>query len=286
MHRAPIDLRHLDEARCIAAYLVDTDDGPALFDCGPASCLATLREGIRGHGLEVVDLRHLLLSHIHLDHAGAAGALVRENPRLVVHVSEIGAPHLLDPSRLETSARRLYGEQYDEFWGALTPIPEANLRIVDGEVAGLACFPTRGHAEHHVSYLHGDGTLYAGDAAGVRIAPDTFVFAPTTPPEIDITTWEATIDEIERRAPMRLALTHFGVFDDVGAHLDRLRVTMRRWAGWVGDGADEAAFVARANDEIQTAGADAAVYEHAAPLKYNYAGLERYWRKLRETADA
>ena len=146
------------------------------------------------------DLKHLLLSHIHLDHAGAAGALVREHPGLTVHVSEIGAPHLVDPSRLETSARRLYGDVFDELWGALEPVPEQNVRVVGDRVVGLACFAAPGHAWHQVSYQHEDGTLYNGDAAGFRFAPGRFVFAPTPPPEIDLDAWERTIDEIERRS--------------------------------------------------------------------------------------
>ncbi len=286
MDRGTIDLHHRGEARCIAAYLLDTEDGPALFDCGPASCIATLRAAIHDRGLEVGDLHHLFLSHIHLDHAGAAGELVRENPHLVVHVSEVGAPHLLDPSRLEASARRLYGERFDDLWGSLTPVPAENLLIVRSDVVGLTCFPTRGHAEHHVSYLHEDGTLYAGDAAGVRIAPDSFVFAPSAPPEIDLQAWESTIDEIEMRSPARLALIHFGVFDDVGAHLERLRATMRRWARWVADGADESEFVDRAIADLRAGGAEVGAYQRAAALGDSYAGLERYWRKLSTTRDA
>jgi glyoxylase-like metal-dependent hydrolase (beta-lactamase superfamily II) len=281
--RAPIDLHHRGVPQCVAAYLVDTDDGLALFDCGPTSCLPALHDGIRGYGLELGDVRHLLLSHIHLDHAGAAGELVRENPELLVHVSGIGAPHLLDPARLEASARRLYGDRFDDLWGALTPVPERNLRVVGPNVVGLACFETRGHAEHHVSYLHEDGTLYAGDAAGVRLAPDDFVFAPSAPPEVDIQTWERTLDAIEDRGPARFAITHFGVFDDVSGHLERLRATMRRWAGWVADGTDEATFVASAAADLGASGADVAAYERAAAFGDSYAGLERYWRKLRES---
>ena len=280
--RAPIDLHHRGVPHCVAAYLVDTYDGLALFDCGPTSCLPALQEGMRGHGLELGEVRHLLLSHIHLDHAGAAGELVRANPDLVVHVSAIGAPHLLDPTRLEASARRLYGDRFDDLWGALTPVPEGNLRVVGTNVVGLECFGTRGHAEHHVSYLHEDGTLYAGDAAGVRLAPDAFVFAPSAPPEVDIQAWEATLDVIENHDPARLAITHFGVFDDVAGHLQRLRATMRRWAGWVADGADEATFVAAAAADLAAAGADVDAYRSAAAFGDSYAGLERYWRKLRE----
>ena len=152
MNREPLDLLHCGDERRIAAYLVETDDGLALFDCGPTSCLGALHDALGGRGVELRDVKHLLLSHIHLDHAGAAGALVREHPSLVVHVSEVGAPHVVDPSRLEASARRLYGPSFDELWGELVAVPEENVRVVGERVAGLACFPTPGHAWHQVSY--------------------------------------------------------------------------------------------------------------------------------------
>src|SRR5262249_25460022 len=123
----PIDLHHLGRERAIASYVLDTDDGPAIFDCGPASTVDALKAGLAQHGLELTDVRHLLLSHIHLDHAGATGTLVREHPDLQVHVSEIGAPHLVDPGRLEKSARRLYGDTFDTLWGELVPVPSANV---------------------------------------------------------------------------------------------------------------------------------------------------------------
>ena len=149
----PIDLRHLGRDRTIASYLLDTDGGPALFDCGPATTVAALKDGLADRGLALTDIRHLLLSHIHLDHAGAAGVLVREHPGLRVHVSEVGAPHLVDPSRLERSARRLYGESFDRLWGELAPVPEENVAVVGDRVLGLDCFPSPGHASHHVCYL-------------------------------------------------------------------------------------------------------------------------------------
>src|SRR6185503_7979318 len=169
-----------------------------------------LKRGLAERGLELADVKQLLLSHIHLDHAGAAGTLVREHPELQVWVSEIGAPHLVDPSRLERSARRLYGDAFDELWGELAPVPEANVRIASGRAAGLKCFPSPGHASHHVCYFDGT-TLFAGDAAGVRIQPSSAVLPPTPPPDVDIEAWYRTIEEIERHAPERLALIHFGV---------------------------------------------------------------------------
>src|SRR3954470_11361738 len=167
----PIDLLHLGRERIIASYLLDTDDGPALFDCGPTTTVDALKAGLADRGLALTDVRHLLLSHIHLDHAGAAGVLVREHPALQVHVSEIGAPHLIDPQPLERSARQLSGDTFDTLWGELAPVPAGNVKVVGERVLGLECWPAPGHANHHVCYLDRDGTLYAGDAAGVRVLP-------------------------------------------------------------------------------------------------------------------
>jgi len=287
MTAEPLDLLHCGDKRRIASYLVETDDGLALFDCGPTSCLPALHEALGTRGVELGDVKHLLLSHIHLDHAGAAGSLVREHPALTVHVSEVGAPHIVDPGRLEASARRLYGDAFDELWGLLEPVPQENVRVVGDRVVGLACFPATGHASHQVSYHHEDGTLYNGDAAGVRIAPGRFVFAPTPPPEIDLDAWERTIDEIERRSPRRLAIVHFGVFDDVERHLEALRATLRSWADRVGHGMDEPTFVAAARADVATSDPDDAdAYDRAAPYWHCYLGLERYWRKRLEAIGA
>lgn len=287
MTAQPLDLLHLGDRRRIGAYLLETDDGLALFDCGPTTCIPALHGALGERGVELGDVRHLLLSHIHLDHAGAAGALVREHPGLTVHVSPVGLPHLVDPARLETSARRLYGDAFDELWGELLPVPEGNVRAVDENVVGLACFPTTGHAGHHVSYLHEDGTLYAGDAAGVRIEPGRFVYAPTPPPEIDLEAWERTLDELERREPRRLALIHFGVFEDVEEHLERLRKTMHAWGERVAHGMDEPTFVAAARADVAAAKpGEAEAYDRAAPYWHCYLGLERYWRKRAEVTAA
>jgi glyoxylase-like metal-dependent hydrolase (beta-lactamase superfamily II) len=282
----PIDLHH-GAPGIIASYLLETEDGPAIFDCGPTSCVEHLKAGLAERGLELGDIRHLLLSHIHLDHAGAAGVLVREHPGLQVHLSDVGAPHLIDPTKLEASARRLYGDAFDELWGELAPVPTENVHVVDDSVVGLDCFPTPGHAWHHVSFLASDGTLYAGDAAGVRIGSGSFVLPPCPPPELDLEAWERTLEEIERRTPERLALAHFGVFDDVQEHLADLRETLRRWAERVEDGMDEETFVAAARyDVAQTDPELADDYDRAAPYWHHFRGLERYWRKRREAAAA
>ena len=280
MLREPIDLHHQGVERAIASYLLETSEGLAIFDCGPTSALPTLESGLDTYGASFADVRHLLLSHIHLDHAGATGVIVRDHPHVQVHVSEIGAPHLVDPTRLEVSARRLYGDAFDTLWGELAPVPERNVHVVGGDVVGLTCFASRGHASHHVCYLADDGTLYAGDAAGVRIDPSPVVLPPTPPPDIDVDAWFTTIDEIERRAPARLALVHFGVFDDVGRHLAALRERLREWAALVAGGATQEEFVAavQASDA-----AEAAAYEQAMPLWQSYAGLKRWADRLTPT---
>jgi glyoxylase-like metal-dependent hydrolase (beta-lactamase superfamily II) len=272
----PLDLRHLGHERVIGSYLLETEDGLALQDCGPTTCVPELKARLAERDLELRDVRHLLLSHIHLDHAGAAGVLVREHPALQVHVSEIGAPHLVDPSRLERSARRLYGDDFDRLWGELAPVPSENVHIVGDETLGLATFPSPGHASHHVCYLDPEGTLYAGDAAGVRIRPSEFVLPPTPPPEVDLEAWERTIDELERREPSRMALIHFGVFADVERHLEELRRRLHAWAERVRAGATEEEFAAMAADDLA---ADQAAYEQAMPFWQSYAGLKRYWEK-------
>jgi glyoxylase-like metal-dependent hydrolase (beta-lactamase superfamily II) len=272
----PIDLLHMGNERSVAAYVVDTDDGPALFDCGPASTVDNLEAGLQRHGLRLTDVRHLLLSHIHLDHAGAAGVLVREHPALQVHVSAIGAPHLVDPSRLERSARRLYGDTFDPLWGELAPVPGENVHVVGDVVLGLECFPAPGHASHHVCYLDRDGTLYAGDAAGVRIQPGRFVLPPTPPPEFDLDAWQQTLEEVERRDPERLALIHWGVYDDVQRHLADLRLELYEWADTIRGGVSLEEFVDYVKLELQDAGEDTGHYDLAMPLWQSYQGLKRW----------
>jgi glyoxylase-like metal-dependent hydrolase (beta-lactamase superfamily II) len=276
----PLDLRHQDSERVIGVYLVDTDDGLALFDCGPSTCVDELKRRLEEEGLALTDVRHLLLSHIHLDHAGAAGTLVREHPGLQVHVSEVGAPHLVDPSRLEASARRLYGDTFDTLWGELSAVPAENVHVAGGHVLGLDCFPAPGHASHHVCYVDADGTLYAGDAAGVRIQPDRVVWPVSPPPDVDVEAWERTLDEIERRGPQRLALIHFGLFEDVDYHVGEARRELRAWAERVAGGASEEEFVAAARENV----GDAPYYERAAPLWQSYAGLRRWAEKRSEAA--
>jgi glyoxylase-like metal-dependent hydrolase (beta-lactamase superfamily II) len=281
-----LDLRHLGRERVIGSYLLEGDE-PALVDCGPSSCLDALREDLAAHGLGIGELRHLVLTHIHLDHAGAAGSLVRENPDLLVHVSEIGAPHLVDPSRLERSARRLYGDAFDTLWGALEPVPEANVRVIGERVLDLEAFPTPGHASHHVSFLATDGACYTGDAAGVRIPPGRYIAPVAPPPDIDVEAWERTLDAIEERRPERLLLAHFGAADDPRYHLEELRSALRTWAERAREGSEEE-FVAAAEADVRAAAdqATADLFQQAGPFWQSYAGLRRYWDKKEESAAA
>jgi glyoxylase-like metal-dependent hydrolase (beta-lactamase superfamily II) len=268
-----IDLHFGGAPHAIGVYLVETTDGLALFDCGPTSTLPALEAGLAEHGLALADLRHLLLSHIHLDHAGAAGPIVRRHPELTVWVSEIGAPHLVDPSRLERSARRLYGDLFDPLWGELAPVPQENVRLAQGDVLGWESFPTPGHASHHVSYLR-DGTLLAGDAAGVRMPGASYVLPVSPPPDVDVEAWHATAAAIREREPERLALIHFGVHDDTASHLDRLELELDRWAARVRDGMEQEEFVAAAQAD---AGDDAELYDRVAPFWQSWQGMKRYW---------
>jgi len=278
----PIDLGFRGLERAIGVYLIETRDGPALFDCGPSSTLPALREGLAARGLELSDVRHHLLSHIHMDHAGAAGAIVREHPALRVWVSEIGARHLVDPSKLEASARRLYGTRFDALFGELAPVPEGNLSFSAGDVLGWEAFATPGHASHHVAYLR-EGTLLAGDACGVRRQPAGEVLPVSPPPDIDVELWHATIDQIEQRRPARLALTHFGIATDVESHLELLRAELDRWTALVaaGVGIEEFAALARPGTDTD---AEAAVYAEIAPFQQSWLGLRRYLDK-RAAAD-
>ena len=275
-----IDLLHLGRPKVIASYLLEGQE-PGIVDCGPSTCVEALERGLDARGLSFGDIRHLVLTHIHLDHAGAAGVLVRKQPGLRVHVSEIGAPHLVDPSRLERSARRLYGEDFDFLWGELVPVPEENVDVIGERVLDLEAWPTPGHASHHVSFLAPDGSCYSGDATGVVIGPATYVAPVAPPPDIDVEAWEASIDSIEQRKPERLCLPHWGVVEDVPSHIAHLRVQLRTWATRVREGAGEPEFIAAATADLEAASdpETAEAYLQAAPLWQSYAGLRRYWEK-------
>ncbi len=275
----PIDVRHLGRERVICCWRV----GDVLIDPGPSSALDALLAAL-GEDRP----RALLLTHVHLDHAGASGSLVRRWPDLEVLVHELGAPHLRDPEKLLGSARRLYGEDMDRLWGDVEPVPEANLRVLrGGETVGdtFEVAYTPGHASHHVSYLHAP-TRYAfvGDVGGVRIPPTGFVLAPTPPPDIDLERWTASLDTIAAWNPAGLAMTHFGLADDdVPGHIASVRESLLRQNDLAAR-EDEAGFVAKLRADVAAATdpETAAAYEQAAPPDQLYQGLERYRRKHAE----
>jgi glyoxylase-like metal-dependent hydrolase (beta-lactamase superfamily II) len=270
-----IDVMHLGVPRVIGAWVVDD----VIVDPGPTSCLGSLLEGLDGERP-----RALLLTHIHLDHAGASGSLVQRWPDLEVYVHERGARHMADPEKLLASARMLYGQDMDRRWGEMVPVPEENLRVLSG---GERLFDgafevayTPGHASHHVSYLHDDGTAFVGDTGGVRIASSSLTVPPSPPPDIDVEKWHESIDRIAAWKPERLVMTHFGSSEDVEAQLSELSARLDSWAALARE-QDIDTFMGAIRSEIAEHAEPELLetYEQAAPADQLYAGLERYWRK-------
>jgi glyoxylase-like metal-dependent hydrolase (beta-lactamase superfamily II) len=266
------------------------DLGGAIVDPGPESRIEALRAGVSQ------EPRALLLTHIHLDHAGATGALVERFPELEVWVHARGAPHLVDPTKLLASAERIYGDQMGPLWGGVLPVPERSLRVLQGgetvKVAGrrLEVEYTPGHASHHVVYFDdSDGTAYVGDVAGVRIPPSDFVRAPTPPPDIDVEAWQRSIDLVAARRPACLALTHFGDVDEPQTHLSNMKEALSEQAELVrvllerhGDTEEAvAAFVAEVDRRTREVVGDevAAMFEVGSPVEQRWLGLRRYWMK-------
>jgi glyoxylase-like metal-dependent hydrolase (beta-lactamase superfamily II) len=269
-----IDVRHLGREQVICAWQA----GDVLIDPGPESTVETLLAA-----LEDREPRAILLTHIHFDHAGAAGALARLWPDVEIVVHEQGAPHLADPERLVASARRLYGEDFDRLWGEVVPVDPARLCVVTGgeTVHGFRVAYTPGHARHHVCYLHEDsGWAFTGDVAGVRIHDTEYTIAPTPPPDVDLEAWHTSLDTVASWRPTALALTHFGEVTDPLEQVERVRSYLHRWAPRARD-EDEATWVAALEAEAHAALDDAhgASALQAAPPGQQYAGLRRYWEK-------
>ncbi len=290
-----IDLNFRGSDRVIATAVLAGPDGVTLVDPGPTSCLPALEDGLRQRGLTLRDVRTLLVTHIHLDHAGAAGTIVERVPAIRVFVHERGAPHLVDPARLLASATRLYGDQMDALWGAFLPVPKENVQALQGgervAAAGttLSVAYTPGHAKHHVSYLdETTGAAYVGDTAGIRVSGD-FLIAPTPPPDIDLPAWRGSLDAIEAWQPVSLFLTHFGAVTGAKAHLARFREVLTNQAEAVrqslvaGSTDDERTrvFVEQMRRETRKAMPEheARATELAAPFDQLWQGLARYWSK-------
>jgi len=268
-----IDLMHLGRDRVIGAWRV----GDVIVDPGPSSCLPTLLEALEGR-----PPRALALTHVHLDHAGAAGSLVARFPELEVWVHARGAPHMIDPARLMASATRLYGDDMQRLWGEMLPVPAERVRVLHGgELMGpFRVAYTPGHASHHVSYLHqGSGLAFTGDVTGVRIG-DGIVLAPTPPPDVDLSAWRSSLDLVDSWAPDALAITHFGGHEDVSEHLAAMRAALQE-SETIARDLDEPAFVAAVRARVADSVADpetAACYEQAVPADQSFHGLLRYLR--------
>lgn len=271
-----IDVHHQGRPHVVCCHAIDD----VLVDPGPESSHRTLLEALGG---EVP--RAILLTHIHFDHAGAAGALVRRWPDVEVWVHERGAPHMIDPQRLVASARRLYGDAFDGLWGEVVPVPEASVRVLRGgeERDGFRVAYTPGHAVHHVAYLHeATGTVFTGDVAGVRIDGGP-VLAPTPPPDIDVEAWRASIGVLRAWSPERLCPTHFGTFTDAGAHLDVLEARLEAMADRARrDDAEGFAGWVREWILAESPPGVAEEYFEAMPPETLWPGLDRYWRKRAE----
>jgi glyoxylase-like metal-dependent hydrolase (beta-lactamase superfamily II) len=273
-----IDVEHLGRPHVIACWEVDG----MLVDPGPESSLHTLLEKIGEQQPEAI-----LLTHIHLDHAAATGAMVARWPDLQVYVHERGAPHIIDPSRLLNSAERLYGDKLEYLWGKIQPVPEANVTVLKGgeTVRGMRVAYTPGHASHHVSYLHEEtGTAFVGDVAACRLPGTTLVIPPTPPPDIDVELWEDSIATLESWDADSLALTHFGPVDTPAAHLSEARTRLREEAELAKD-MDEPTYEAdlqkRIADKLADPEATKEMFQ-AVPTAYQWSGLNRYWTKKAE----
>jgi glyoxylase-like metal-dependent hydrolase (beta-lactamase superfamily II) len=271
-----IDVRHLGRERVIGCWEIDR----ILIDPGPTSSMENLIEALGDE-----PPRALLLTHIHLDHAGASGTMVRRWPELPVYVHEVGAPHLADPAKLLASAERLYGDQMERLWGEVAPVPRANLKPLRGgeEVLGFRVAYTPGHASHHISYFHPpSGRAFVGDTAAVRIPPSDFVMPPTPPPDIDLDLWEESIDRILDWQPESLGLTHFGEVAEPEGHLDLVRERLRE-QGELAGRLDSEEFE-RLTRERYAEHADPETAEailQAVPAEQQWAGLDRYLRHTR-----
>jgi len=296
------DVKHLGTSSIIAATILELDDGIAIVDPGPTATLPSLLHALASGGSDISSVRAILLTHIHLDHAGATGSLLADNPAIDVFVHERGAPHMVDPSRLMRSAARIFGAGMERLWGACLPVPESRITTVgEGDSLDLGgrrleIAYTPGHASHHVSYLdQATGIAFVGDAAGGRIEDAPAVVPATPPPETDLDAMVASVRRVLSWKPERLVVTHFGSIADPEEHADMLELALSEWAAAVQrslgeSGSDEERFQ-RFGDWAgarlrQTVDEETAVaYEKGIPAWLSWLGLARYWRKRHEHAE-
>lgn len=299
-----IDLNFLGVPEIIATAVLHGSAGVALIDPGPSTTLEGLKQSLRRKGISLDDVRQILLTHIHLDHAGATGSLVRENPRIDVFVHERGAPHMIEPSKLLASAGRLYGADMDRLWGDFLPVPADRVRILKGEeriTAGgreLEVAYTPGHASHHVAYFDPSSRVaFVGDTAGIRRQDRDYIMPPTPPPDIDLDAWRVSEDRILSWDPDTLFLTHFGPFHGARIHFQEMTQRLEAWSRTVrrllADASldDEQRLQAFMNEALldlkrKVGELEAERYSRAGRLDYSWQGLSRYWKKRMTPSDA
>lgn len=302
MHKiTTLDDHWMGRPRSIATALLESDGHRAIVDPGPGSTLDTLRKGLGAHGVSVHDLDAILLTHIHLDHAGSSGALAKENPRVAMYVHKLGAPHMMDPAKLLASAARLWPDNLDELFGEVLPVAESNLRILEGgETITLGSRKievayTPGHASHHVSYFDNvEGVAFVGDTTGIRIEGHSYVMPATPPPDIDLRLWDSSFATILERKPKRLFLTHFGFSENPAAHIAQFRERLHRWMETTekilqtakSDSGAMDSFMAAMRAEIgeHLPAEEVEQYVATAGLNLSFLGLARHARKRAQAA--
>lgn len=297
-HLETLDLHFQDRPQTIAAYLLPHKNGAALVETGPGSTFPMLQAQLADHGLTPADISEVLLTHIHLDHAGAAGHLAEHGATIYAH--HVGTPHLADPQTLLSSAERIYGDDMNRLWGDMHPVPEGQIVALDDEdTVALGdrealTLDTPGHASHHMSYVIGD-VCFTGDVGGVRLPGERHVELPLAPPDIQLNHWRESLSRLrlatDRYDLQHLAPTHFGIYDDVSAHLDRLDGVIDAADAWTADTLPDLAEDDEALREAVTEwmhdlavanGVDEETwerYELANPSWMAALGLKRYWRK-------
>ena len=290
-----LDLHFQGIPRTIASYLIPHAQGAILVESGPGSTLPVLEQELAYHGYSFTDITDVLLTHIHLDHAGAAGWLAGQGAH--IHVHEVGAPHMLNPEKLINSATRIYGDRMDELWGEFLPVPEEKLNILEGDgeiiINGLKFqyLDTPGHAFHHMAYIF-EETCFSGDVGGVRLPGPLFLRLPTPPPEFHIESWRESIAKLKAAYFTRIAPTHFGIFEDAAAHLNFLEETLDAVESWMEVTLPSIAereelrkpFTAWEFTRCEVAGLDEAIlhaYSLAMPIGMGADGIWRYWDKFR-----
>ena len=297
-----LDLNFLGLPGTIAAYLIPHSDGAVLIESGPGSTISTLEQALSGHHLVVSDISDVFLTHIHLDHAGAAGWLARQGAR--IHVHPAGAPHLLNPEKLLASAERIYGDQMQTLWGDFLPVPEDKLSIMEDQAEvefrnfSIRAIDTPGHANHHYAYIIGN-SCFSGDIGGVRMQALQHLRIPMPPPEFQLETWRASIQKLihehKKGAFEQIAPTHFGMFNDPEWHLNSVIKSLNEIEAWLLKTMPSQPALEEINQQfLQWTNERSAeegltqehiqAYEAANPSWMSAAGMQRYWRKHREVA--